>query len=95
MQEMSLDKAIVHGVKLTGDVLVAPGTSLLLESEVVAGSLHVIVGLVARALLGTALLGSVGWLVVAANSYSKATTGKNLLQQVRPGTVASKTTQEE
>jgi hypothetical protein len=74
MEEMSLDKVITHGVKLTGDVLVAPGTSLLLESKIIEGGLHVIVGLAARTLLG-----SVGWLVVAANSYAKATTGKGLL----------------
>jgi hypothetical protein len=77
MEEMSLDKVITHGVKLAGDTLVAPGTSLLLESKVIDGGLHVIVGLVARALLGP-----VGWLAVAATAYAKATTGKSLLKQV-------------
>ena len=76
MDESDMSQVIKHGVELAGDTLLAPGTSLLLEGRVIEGSLHVIVGLAARALLGP-----IGWLAVAANSYASATTGKNLLQQ--------------
>ncbi len=76
MKESDMGHVITNGVKLAGDTLLAPGTSLLLEGKVIGGSLHVIVGLAAGALLGP-----IGWLAVAANSYASATTGKNLLQQ--------------
>ena len=75
-EEGDAGQVFTHGVKLAGDTLLAPGTSLLLEGRVIEGSLHVIVGVAARALLGP-----IGWLAVAANSYASATTGKNLLQQ--------------
>ena len=76
-KEGDAGQVFTHGVKLAGDTLLVPGTSLLLEGRVVEGSLHVIAGLAARTLLGP-----IGWLAVAANSYASATTGKNLLQQV-------------
>ena len=94
MNESDVSQVIKHGVELAGDTLLAPGTSLLLEGRVIEGSLHVIVGLAARALLGP-----IGWLAVAANSYASATTGKNLfqqatqaLQQVRSSTTPTGTT---
>jgi hypothetical protein len=70
-----MSHVITNGVKLAGDTVLAPGTSLLLEGRVIEGSLYVIVGFTARALMGP-----VGWLAVAASSYASATTGKNLLQ---------------
>jgi hypothetical protein len=76
MKESDMGQIVANGVKLAGDTLVAPGTSLLLEGRVIEGSLHVIAGVAARVLLGP-----IGWLVVAANSYASATTGNSLLQR--------------
>jgi hypothetical protein len=94
MDENDISQVISNGVKLAGETLFAPGTSLLLQGKVIGGSLHVIIGLAARSLLGP-----VGWLAVTANSYASATTGKNLLQQatqaleaIRPVTTPTSTT---
>jgi hypothetical protein len=67
-----------NGVKLAGEALVAPGTSLALNGHVAAGLGHL-----GGAHLAKALLGPVGWLLVAANSYSLATSGNSLLSEVR------------
>lgn len=71
----SSESAVNRGVKLAGEALVAPGTSLLLDGQVVAGGAHLVGGLVARALLGP-----LGWFLVAANSYTRSVTGSNLTQ---------------
>ena len=60
-------------LKLAGEA-VAPGASLLLEGRVGAGATHLILGAVA-----TAVLGPLGRLLVAANSYSTSVSGRGLL----------------
>jgi hypothetical protein len=72
MSDTTLDNA----VKLAGEGFIAPGASLLLDGNFKAGSLHVVAGFAARALLGP-----VGWFLVAASSFAKSTTGKNLVEQ--------------
>lgn len=62
-----------RGVKIAGETLVAPGSSLILDGKIAEGSAHLVGGLVARAFLGP-----IGCLLVAANSYSKSVTGKNV-----------------
>jgi hypothetical protein len=64
---------IVNGVKLVGEILLLPGTSLLLDGKVKPGLLHAGAGVLARLVLGFP-----GLAVVAANSYSLSLTGKNL-----------------
>ncbi len=74
--EMPPSTAVHRGVKLAGEALVAPGTSLLLDGQVLTGGAHLLGGLVAASVLGP-----VGWLLVAANSYSKSVTGDHLHKQ--------------
>ena len=57
---------------------VAPGSSLILDGKVVAGGAHLLGGLVAKAVLGP-----IGVLLVAANSYSKSVTDKHLTDHIR------------
>ena len=61
-----------RGIKLVGERF-APGSSLLLDGELALGAAHLVGGLAARAVFGP-----LGWILVAANSYSRSVTGKNL-----------------
>ncbi|HKI01958.1 MAG TPA: DUF6072 family protein [Thermoanaerobaculia bacterium] len=79
--EPSSNTVIGRGIKILGET-VAPGASLVLDGEILPGAAHLVGGLVARWAFGP-----VGWLLVAANSYSKSVTGKSLtehLQSTRP-----------
>jgi hypothetical protein len=69
------DATVENAVKLASEGLIAPGTSLLLDGDFRGGGAHVVAGLVAKALLGP-----IGWVLVAADSFSKSTTGKNVYQ---------------
>jgi hypothetical protein len=73
------DTIVNNAVKLAGEGLIAPGTSLLLDGDIKAGAGHVVAGLAAKALLGP-----VGWLLVAASSFAKSTTGKSLYENLAP-----------
>jgi hypothetical protein len=66
----------VNSVKLVGEALL-PGTSLLIEGKFVEGAVHTALGLGARAVLGP-----VGCMIIAGDSFSKSVTGKNLWQHV-------------
>lgn len=72
-----LGHVVTNGVKLAGDALLAPGTSLILDGQIGSGIARVVVGFAARAFLGP-----VGWFVVAADAYTKSTTGNGLLDRV-------------
>jgi hypothetical protein len=69
-------QVVENGVKFLGET-VLPGTSLLLDGEFKAGLAHAVVGL-----LATAAIGSLGWILVAADSFSESVTGKSLIEQV-------------
>jgi Family of unknown function (DUF6072) len=71
--EVSGGKLVARGLKLVGEKVV-PGASLILDGNIGAGALHVVAGSLARTVLGP-----LGLLLVAANSYSKSTTGRGLL----------------
>jgi hypothetical protein len=75
--ELSSGTVIGRGIKIAGEALVAPGSSLILDGKILPGAAHVVGGLLARWALGP-----IGWLLVAANSYSQSVTGKNLPEQV-------------
>ncbi|HEV2843568.1 MAG TPA: DUF6072 family protein [Thermoanaerobaculia bacterium] len=80
-REPSSDVVIGRGLKMLG-ATVAPGVSLVLDGKILPGAAHLVGGLVARWAFGP-----VGWLLVAANSYSKSVTGRSLpehLQGTRP-----------
>lgn len=74
MQESS-SNSTNNAIKLLGESFV-PGASLMMEGHILAGALHTVVGTLAKAALGPA-----GLALVIANSFAKASTGKNLLKQ--------------
>lgn len=67
------DTTVTNAIKLASEGLITPGSSLLLDGNLKLGGAHLVAGLAAKALLGP-----VGWLLVAASSFSKSVTGKNL-----------------
>jgi hypothetical protein len=69
-----VDGVGTKAVKLVGEAF-APGASLVLDGDMKGGALHLVGGLAARALLGP-----IGWALIAADSYSKSTTGKHFHQ---------------
>lgn len=68
-----------NAIKLAGEGLIAPGASLLLDGDIKGGGAHLVVGLAAKALLGP-----IGWFLVAADSFSRSTSGKSLTEQFAP-----------
>lgn len=67
-----------NAAKLFGESMV-PGASLMIDGKVVTGAAHALLGFGARALAGPA-----GVVLIAANSYSRSVTGKNLWEYVTP-----------
>jgi uncharacterized protein DUF6072 len=67
------DTTATNAIKLVSEGLITPGSSLLLDGDLKMGGAHVIAGLAAKTLLGP-----IGWLLVAASSFSRSATGKNL-----------------
>lgn len=70
------ESAIANGVRLVGESFL-PGASLLMEGKLLNGAAHAVVGLGFRAILGP-----VGFLLAAADSYSKAVSDKYLWDHV-------------
>ena len=77
MSENQSNDAINSGVKVIGETLL-PGMSLLLDGDIKSGTLHAVGGLAGRAILGP-----IGWIAFAGNSFSKSLTGKGLIDQFR------------
>lgn len=75
---------VVNGAKFVADFTVLPGSSLLVDGKILEGGAHTIVGFVA-----TRAIGPIGWILVAANSYSKSTSGVSLYEHLS-GLVSSK-----
>ena len=70
------DTTINNAVKLVGEILV-PGGSNLIKGDIKQGAIHAALGIAARIAFGLP-----GLLLVSANSYSKATTGRNLTENL-------------
>ncbi len=68
---------LFNAVRLAGEALVLPGTSQLLDGKLGSGALHAVAGVAARSVFGPA-----GWLLVAANSYAKSSSGASLLERI-------------
>jgi hypothetical protein len=66
---------LINAVKGIADASL-PGASLLIEGNLKSGTYHLVGGLVARALFGP-----IGWIAVAADSFSLSVTGKHIYQQ--------------
>ena len=65
-------RTLTNGVKLVGEAIL-PGASLLMDGKFAEGAGHVVVGIGARIVLGP-----IGALIVAADSFSKSVADKNL-----------------
>ena len=68
-------KVLDNGLKLVGETII-PGASLLLDGKMGPAALHAAAGIAGRIILGPP-----GWILAAANSYSKSCTNKNLYEQ--------------
>jgi hypothetical protein len=68
-----------NGIKIVGEAVI-PGASLLLDGRLGNGVAHALVGWGARIVLGP-----VGVVLVAADSYSKSVTGKYLWNHLASG----------
>lgn len=62
-----------NGMKLAGEILLIPGSSLLLDGQIKYGVLHAGVGIFAKMTFGLP-----GFLLIAANSFTLSLTQKNL-----------------
>ena len=69
-------KVLTNGAKLVGEAIL-PGASLLMDDKLGSGTAHAVLGYRARMVLGP-----LGLLLVAADSYSKSVTYKYLWQHV-------------
>lgn len=69
------NEAMSNGMKLFGEAAVMPGASLLLDGKIGEGVLHAVLGTAAKFLLGPP-----GWILIAANSYSRSVSGKGLYE---------------
>lgn len=76
-EETTGGTVVARGVKLAGEALIAPGSSLILDGRVGDGAVHLLGGW-----LAAAVLGPIGYVLVAANSYSRSVAGKNLSDYV-------------
>lgn len=87
-EQNDLKKVVTNGVRLAGDTLVVPGTSLILDGQLGHGVARVAAGLAARAVLGP-----IGWFAIAADSYAKSSTGTSLVGRIwsraRPSAAAA------
>lgn len=77
MADKHTSQIVNNGVKLAGDFLLVPGSSLFLDGKFKNGFLHATAGLLAKAALGIP-----GLLLVGANSYCMSRTGKSLLSSI-------------
>jgi hypothetical protein len=68
------DSTGTKAVKIVGETL-APGASLALDGDMKGGAIHLAGGILARTAFGP-----LGWFYMAADSYSKSTTGKHFHQ---------------
>jgi hypothetical protein len=73
------DTTVANAVKIAGEGLVFPGASLLIDGDLKGGGAHLVIGLAAKALIGP-----IGWFLVAADSFSRSSTGKNLYEHFAP-----------
>lgn len=73
------DNTVVgNGVKLVGELAILPGTSHLLDGDIKTGALYAVVGFAARAIIGGPAA-----LLVAADSFSRSTSEKGLIDHIK------------
>jgi hypothetical protein len=87
---MANDQNVVpNAVKLLGEA-VLPGASLMVEGRVGSGLVHTALGVAAGALLGPlGVVGRIVPLLIAANSFKKSVTDRNLWEGINTDLTAS------
>lgn len=70
---------LANGAKILGEVAILPGASLIADGNVKSGVIHGVVGVTAAIVFGP-----IGWLAVAADSYSRSVTGHHLHEHFIP-----------
>lgn len=68
-----LDNRIHNTIKLAAEVLLFPGSSLILDGEIKSGLQHAVAGVLARSVFGR-----VGSALVSANALALSITGRDL-----------------
>jgi hypothetical protein len=80
---LSIGEQIFNGVKLVAELVFVPGASQIVEGRVGSGILYAGGGFAARYLL-PGVLGPVGWIAVALDSYSVSASGRHLWEPAMP-----------
>lgn len=74
---------LANVVKLLADTTILPGTSLLVDGKIGSGIGHAATGLAAKiglGLLGGPIVGTLGFILVGLDSYSKSVAHKGLME---------------
>lgn len=80
---LSISEQIFNGVKLVAELVFVPGASQIVEGRVGSGILYAGGGFAARYFL-PGVLGPVGWIAVALDSYSVSASGRHLWEPAMP-----------
>ena len=72
-------EVLANGAKILGEVAIIPGTSLIADGDLRGGIAHGVIGVAAAIVFGP-----IGWLVVAADSYSRSVSGHYLHEHFVP-----------
>jgi len=75
-----LSEGLKEGLKIAGELLLIPGTSLIAQRDFKRGLIHAGVGIAARVAFGAP-----GVVLTAANSYCTARTGEGLITKLFGG----------
>ena len=76
-QPNQLSKSIDVAVKFAGDFAIVPGASQFMHGKMASGLGHAAVGIILRGVVGP-----VGWAAIAANSFTKSMSNKNIWSHV-------------
>lgn len=74
---MANDNNVINNAAMFAGEALLPGGSNLLKGDIKTGAIHTVLGFAARAAFGFP-----GLLLVSANSFSRATTGRNLTENL-------------
>jgi hypothetical protein len=80
---LPVGEQIFNGVKLVAELVLVPGASQILKGDFGPGIIYAGGGVAARYFL-PGILGSVGWIVAALDSYSVSSSGRHIWEQAAP-----------
>jgi hypothetical protein len=78
-----MGEQVFNGATLVAELMLAPGASQILKGNVGSGIIYAGGGYAARYLL-PGILGPVGWIVAALDSYSVSSSGRHIWEQAAP-----------